>query len=63
LVSGSSYATAHVSGLAALLRQLSPRGGVGLVALTAMGPPGVIDACAAVARLSALDADACRSRD
>jgi subtilisin family serine protease len=63
LVSGSSYATAHVSGLAALLRQLSPHGGVGLVALTAMGPPGVIDACAAIARLSALDADACRSRN
>jgi subtilisin family serine protease len=63
LVNGSSYATAHVSGLAALLRQLSPHAGAGLAAAHAMGPRGLIDACAAVARLSALDADDCRSRD
>jgi subtilisin family serine protease len=63
LVSGSSYAAAHVSGLAALLRQLSPGRGAGLSATAAMGPRGLIDACAAVARVSALDAQACRLRD
>jgi subtilisin family serine protease len=63
LVNGSSYATAHVSGLAALLRQLSRHAGAGLAAANAMGPVGVIDACAAVARVSALDPVDCRSRN
>jgi subtilisin family serine protease len=63
LVSGSSYAAAHVSGLAALLRQLSSKRGAGLSATAAMGPRGLIDACAAVARVSALDAQACRLRN
>ncbi len=63
LVSGSSYAAAHVSGLAALLRQLSLQHRAELSATTAMGPRGMIDACAAVARVSALDAQACRLRD
>lgn len=44
LVSGSSYAAAHVAGLAALLAELGPRGGARL--LTA----GNIDACAALSR-------------
>jgi subtilisin family serine protease len=63
LVNGSSYAAAHVSGLAALLRQLSAHRGAGRSAMLAMGPRGTIDACAAVARVSALDAGVCRSRD
>lgn len=63
LVSGSSYAAAHVSGLAALLRQLSAHRGAGLSAAAAMGPRGMIDACAAVARVSALDAEVCRLRN
>jgi subtilisin family serine protease len=61
LVSGSSYAAAHVSGLAALLRQLSARRGIAATTITAMGPRGLIDACAAIARLSSLDAKACRA--
>ncbi len=63
LVNGSSYAAAHVSGLAALLRQLSARHGAGRSAVTALGPHGTIDACAAVARVSALDAGTCRSHN
>jgi subtilisin family serine protease len=62
LVNGSSFATAHVSGLAALLKQLSGSGVDGVPAATALGPTGSIDACAAIARLSALDAETCRSR-
>ena len=53
LVTGSSYAAAHVSGLMALLRQLLP---VGAPALTggdlARLPSGAIDACATLARRS-----------
>jgi len=61
LVNGSSYATAHVSGLAALLKQLSGAHRGHMSSLAAFGPTGTIDACAAIARLSALDAQACRS--
>ena len=58
IVSGSSFAAAHVSGLAALLRQLSgPGRGVSAAAL--LGPRGVVDACAAVGRFSRLDVPAC----
>lgn len=49
LVSGSSYAAAHVSGLFALLRQLSARNSAPEALL---GPHGTIDACAALARVS-----------
>lgn len=49
MVSGSSYAAAHVAGLAALLAQVRPRGGVQALAA------GNIDACAALSRA----ADAC----
>ncbi|MEO0030872.1 MAG: hypothetical protein RIS94_630 [Pseudomonadota bacterium] len=60
LVNGSSFAAAHVSGLAALVRQVS-RGRAGSVAL-ALGPRGMVDACATLARVSTLDARACASR-
>jgi subtilisin family serine protease len=63
LVNGSSYAAAHVSGLAALLRQLSAHRGAGRSAMLAMNPRGIIDACAALAHVSTLDATICRSRD
>jgi subtilisin family serine protease len=43
LVNGSSYAAAHVSGLFALLREHSPRGGA---ALLLAGAGGAVDACA-----------------
>lgn len=60
LVSGSSYAAAHVSGLAALLRQLSGNRNAPAQTASILGPRGPIDACAAVARLSRLDAADCR---
>ena len=60
LVNGSSFAAAHVSGLAALLRQLSGAPGAHMSASSALGPRGQIDACAAIARVSTLDAGACR---
>lgn len=55
LVSGSSYAAAHVAGLAALLAQLQPRGAVRAlrVRLDGAAAPlaaGNIDACAALSR-------------
>lgn len=56
LVSGSSYAAAHVSGLVALLRQLS---GNRRSAEALLGPHGILDACAAVSRVSTLDRVAC----
>jgi subtilisin family serine protease len=62
LVSGSSYAAAHVSGLAALLRQLSGNHITNAQATSIFGPRGPIDACAAVARLSRLDATGCSAR-
>lgn len=60
IVSGSSFAAAHVSGLAALLRQLAGRGGAHPLVSSWLGPSGTIDACAAVARLSRLDSASCR---
>jgi len=56
LVSGSSFAAAHVSGLTALLRQVS---GKRRPAVSLLGPHGKIDACAAVARYSRLDEAGC----
>jgi hypothetical protein len=53
LVSGSSYAAAHVSGLAALMAELKPRGGARMLAMAPAA--GTIDACAALSRA----ADAC----
>jgi subtilisin family serine protease len=64
MVSGSSFAAAHVAGLAALLEELQPRAGPqelrrrlddavagdGALSVASAGPPGSIDACAALAR-------------
>lgn len=50
LVSGNSYAAAHVSGLLALMRELKPRGPRALSA--SQGNGGAIDACATVRRLA-----------
>jgi subtilisin family serine protease len=47
LVSGASFAAAHVSGLLALMRQRRAGGGVALVAFR---PGGAVDACASLAR-------------
>lgn len=58
LVSGSSYAAAHVSGLAALLRQLSGDHGTPSGEFL-FGDPGPIDACAAISRLERSDAAPC----
>ena len=48
LVSGSSYSAAHVSGLAALLRERYPRGGPMTLVTAQAG--GAIDACATLLR-------------
>jgi subtilisin family serine protease len=48
LVNGSSFSAAHVSGLAALVRQRKRSAGLTLVSDRAIG--GMIDACATVAR-------------
>lgn len=56
IVSGSSFAAAHVSGLAALLHQLSGPGNRHPAVSVLLGPRGMVDACAAVARLSQLEA-------
>ena len=48
LVSGSSYSAAHVSGLAALVRERNPRGRGGLTLVSAEA--GGVDACATLAR-------------
>lgn len=61
LVSGSSYAAAHVTGLAALVRQLSGSRGKHASTNQLLGPQGRIDACAAIARYSQLDAGACQT--
>ena len=66
-VNGSSYAAAHVSGLVALLRELSPnlspndlRDALIGRAMPASAPPRpVVDACAAVARIAGMCACAC----
>ena len=60
VVSGSSFAAAHVSGLAALLRQLS-RTGRAAASEVLLGPRGVIDACALVGRTTRLDVAACEA--
>jgi len=60
VVSGSSFAAAHISGLAALLRQLSGPGR-SVSAASLLGPRGVVDACAAVGRVSRLDVPACEA--
>ena len=62
IVSGSSFAAAHVSGLAALLRQLAGPRGRHTSASRWLGPRGTIDACAAIARLSRFEAGSCESR-
>ena len=59
IVSGSSYAAAHVSGLVALLRQAS---GKHKTADALLGPHGSIDACAAMARVSRLEQNTCEAR-
>jgi subtilisin family serine protease len=58
LVSGSSYSAAHVSGLAALVRQRSPRGRSPLTLVAAQA--GAVDACATLARTAPLS-HACAS--
>jgi len=50
LVNGSSFSAAHVSGLAALVRQRHPSAGLTLVSDRPVG--GTIDACATVARVA-----------
>ena len=60
LVNGSSYAAAHVSGLAALVRQRRPSGGLTLVSDRAAG--GTIDACATLERVARCDCACASSR-
>lgn len=57
MVSGSSFAAAHVSGLAALMHQIHSQRFRTASGSTLMGPRGAIDACAALARVSQLDGD------
>ena len=61
LVSGSSFAAAHVSGLAALLRELAGGEARHTSGAALFGPRGTIDACAAIARLSRLERGDCPS--
>jgi subtilisin family serine protease len=57
LVSGSSYAAAHVAGLFALMRERSPpRPADSTLAGVVHAPNGGIDACATLARIAGLDA-------
>jgi len=58
VVSGSSFAAAHVSGLAALLRQLSRSGRSAAPGLL-LGPRGEIDVCTLVGRTARRDVAAC----
>jgi subtilisin family serine protease len=51
MVSGNSFAAAHVSGLLALMRQLAPNQD-GRRSLVTFGGRGVIDACTTLARVS-----------
>jgi subtilisin family serine protease len=64
-VSGSSFAAAHVSGLAALLAELrpgdSPAGLRRTLAATAMPNTDTIDACATIARVKGACACSCLS--
>lgn len=55
MVSGSSFAAAHVSGLVALLHQLAGAKALAAGSSGLMGPPGPIDACATLARVSRLE--------
>ena len=59
LVSGSSYAAAHVSGLAALIQQANRNTRARVATSVALGGRGEIDACAAVMRASALAEGGC----
>jgi subtilisin family serine protease len=64
IVSGSSFAAAHISGLAALLRQLSgqvPGSARNQSVASMLGPRGMVDACAAIGRVSPLDVPACEA--
>lgn len=57
LVSGSSYAAAHVAGLFALMRERSPQQQAdSTLASVVHSPGGGIDACATLARVAGLDA-------
>ncbi|UMR29737.1 S8 family serine peptidase [Massilia sp. MB5] len=66
IVSGNSYATAHVTGMAALLAELQPQAGAGAIrrALIASGGAnaGTIDACATIAHAAAACACSCTSK-
>ncbi|MBB6125036.1 S8 family peptidase [Sphingobium subterraneum] len=62
LVNGSSFAAAHVSGLVAILRQLSGNHGKASAAAL-LGSRGPVDACAAVERLSRVDVGACQDNN
>lgn len=59
LVSGSSYAAAHVSGLAALIRQVNHANGTRIATSKALGGRGEIDACAALSRAAPLVEGSC----
>lgn len=59
IVSGSSFAAAHVSGLVALLRQLAGPSARRTPPSALIGAAGTVDACAAVARLAQVDRSAC----
>jgi hypothetical protein len=65
LVNGSSYAAAHVSGLFALMRELSPRGPLTSSVVATRAGAGLIDACASLLRVSGPCDCACarRSKD
>ena len=54
LVNGSSYAAAHVSGLAALIQQTNRANGTHVATATALGTRGEINACASLARAGSL---------
>ena len=57
-VSGSSYSAAHVSGLVALVKELSPRANASS-ALVLVRPGGDIDVCATLLRVSGPGDSAC----
>ncbi|GGC27744.1 serine protease [Novosphingobium marinum] len=60
IVTGSSYAAAHVTGLVALLRQLAERNGSLQFSASSFGHYGTIDACEAVARVSPASSRSCQ---
>ena len=59
LVSGASFAAAHVSGLFALLRQLQPRQTVARLRSGILTHAGAIDACASITILSGVCTCSC----